>query len=227
MSKQIKEVLILDDDAQCRLVLSKIMQNMGFRVWEAETVKQALDLVQVRMPHLVIADLMLVNESGFDYLKQHKMIPSLNDVPLIVVSGVRDKQAIFQAISLGVADFVAKPFEAHLLVQKIKKALKDRQFPVVVIEDEKKSEVTLKVQGRIIMANENGFLLEAPLKIAEETRLDISCSLLRELACETAVFQRTSLQARGSEGGQYLNEVAIVGMSPATAARIKKVISQW
>ena len=88
MSKQIKEVLILDDDAQCRLVLSKIMQNMGFRVWEAETVKQALDLVQVRMPHLVIADLMLVNESGFDYLKQHKMIPSLNDVPLIVVSGV-------------------------------------------------------------------------------------------------------------------------------------------
>lgn len=222
-----KEILVIDDDPQILLVMNKILSSAGYRVLEAESVSQALELLQKRIPHLVITDLKLKDESGFDYLEKHRKLKGMKNVPVIVLSGVRAREAVYQAISLGAIDYVAKPIDSAALIPKIKKALKDRKFPHYTLPEEKKEIVHLRAPAKIIQANEIGFLLEAPVRIADNTRVDISSALLRQLGCETCIFQRTQLPARPGFPGQYLNDIAIIGLAASHVARIREIVGNW
>ncbi len=227
MSKPVKEILIIDDDESILLMANKILSGAGYRVYEASSVDEAVETVQKRIPHLVITDLKLKGESGFEYLEKHRKLKEMKNVPVIVLSGVRSQEAIYQASALGAVDYVTKPIDASTLVAKIKKALKDRKFPHVTLPEDQVSIVQLSAPGKIIQANEIGFLLEAPVRIAENTRIELNSPLLRILGLETCIFQRSQLPARPGLPGQYLNDVAVIGLTSVHANRIREIMRTW
>ena len=64
-----KTVLIVDDDQDHRILVSKILSNLGIHVLEAETLEEAYSQVSKYYPHLIILDMKLgANASGFDFL---------------------------------------------------------------------------------------------------------------------------------------------------------------
>ena len=227
MSKAVKEILIIDDDEAILTMTNKILSGVGYRVYEAMSVSEAVETVQKRIPHLVITDLKLKGESGFEYLERHRKLKEMKNVPVIVLSGVRSQEAIYQASALGAVDYVTKPIDAATLVAKIKKALKDRKFPHVTLPDDQRSIVQISAPGRIIQANEVGFLLEAPVRIADNTRLEITSPLLRVLGLETCIFQRSQQPARPGLPGQYLSDVSVIGLTSVHANRIREIVKTW
>lgn len=227
MARAAKEILIIDDDESIVVMAQKILSGSGYRVLGAETIAEALDLAHERVPHLVITDLKLRNESGFEYLEKHRKVKELARVPVIVLSGVRSQEAIYQASSLGAIDYVTKPVDTQILLAKVKKALRDRKFPRVEIPSGKQARVELQSPSTIIQANEIGFLIEAPVRIAEGARIEVASPLLRSLGCETCVFQRTQLAARPGFPGQYLNEIAVIGITASQAMRIREIVRNW
>lgn len=222
-----KEILVIDDDEQILRLVDQILSGAGYRAHLVTTIAEALEVVQKRIPHLVITDLKLKNESGFEYLEKHRKIKALQNVPALVLSAVRGREAVYQAISLGAVDYVTKPIDATFLISKIKKALKDRKFATYALPSDRPEIVQISAPGKIVQANEIGFLLEVPVRIKEHTRIEIVSQILRTLGCETCIFQRTQMPARPGFPGQYLNDIAVIGLNATHAARIRDIVSTW
>lgn len=227
MARAAREILVIDDDESTLAMVEKILSGAGYKALLVGTIADALELVQRRIPHLVITDLRLRNESGFEYLEKHRKIKELANVPVIVLSGVRLSEAIYQATSLGAVDYVTKPIDTTVLLAKVKKALKDRKFPHYVVPLGKQSTVQLQAPGSIVQANEVGFLLEAPVRLAEGSQIEITSPLLRSLGCDSCVFQRTNVPSRPGFPGQYLNDIAVIGLNSIQSMRIREIMKGW
>lgn len=112
-------LLIIDDDASLRALLSSLLVEFGYEVDTASRVDEAKQLLRQTKYDLITLDLMMEPEPGyvlFDYLKND---PTFKWIPLIVISGtaaVADKVRCFR---MGADDFVTKPFDHEELSARI------------------------------------------------------------------------------------------------------------
>jgi CheY-like chemotaxis protein len=107
-------VLIADDDADHRVLLSSVIRRAGFDVREACDGEELLDILATHgRPSCVVTDLMMPRLSGFgvlEHLREHD--PSL---PVVLISAVGDDSMRTLAVDLGAAAMLHKPFEFSAL----------------------------------------------------------------------------------------------------------------
>ena len=117
-SKQIQRpqlVLIVDDQEINRDALGIILEN-DYELLYAENGKEALDTMRAHIDDLVIVllDLMMPVMNGFEVLEAVRSDEDLKKIPIIVLTS--DKSAELQALQLGAADFITKPFDTHEVI---------------------------------------------------------------------------------------------------------------
>ncbi|MEF3303571.1 response regulator [Paenibacillus sp. GYB003] len=113
------KLLVVDDDDVLRSFLVRRLELDGYAVDEAECVEAAKQKLRENAYDLILLDLMLFPQSGyelFDYLKED---PSLKWVPLIVLSARSDVRDKVRCLMLGANDYVTKPFEYDELAARI------------------------------------------------------------------------------------------------------------
>jgi DNA-binding response OmpR family regulator len=222
-----KTVLVIDDDDITRMLCRKVLEGAGFSVEEAPTLKASLEVAARHAPHLIILDLILPDGSGFDFLEKLNSLPDLRTVPVIVLSGSTDKAMIFHASALGAKDYLHKPMDARILLQKVKKTLREGGFAEYSFPEGDLPLVEVKIPGRILSANEVGFMLELAVKIAPDAQIDVQSPLLVELSCQDCVFQKTTKVAKSASIGQYINEVAAIGIGKEAVKKIREITRKW
>jgi two-component system chemotaxis response regulator CheY len=230
-----KTILVIDDDGVTRKLSKKVLEGAGYEVYEAGDLKSAFEAAAAHAPHLIILDLVLPDGSGFDFLDKKQTLPNLKDVPVIVLSGLptgqnpRDPQndPIYRANAMGAKDYLRKPLDAKILVQKAKKNLKETGFSEYSFPVDQQPSIQVQIPGRILFANEVGFMLEIPAKIAIDSQVSVQSPLLVQLACQDGVFQKTSRIAKSSGSGQYINEIAAVGLGSETVKKIREITRGW
>jgi CheY-like chemotaxis protein len=82
------EVLVVDDDPNCRAVLSEVLKAEGCTVREATNGREALDMARAHVPDLILTDLMMPSMDGWDFCAELGRTKRLARVPVAVVSGV-------------------------------------------------------------------------------------------------------------------------------------------
>ena len=103
-------VLIADDDADHRVLLSSVIRRAGFDVREACDGQELLDLVEEHgQPACVVTDLMMPRVSGFGVLAQLR--ESAPGLPVVLISAVGDEAMQTLAVDLGAAAMLHKPFD--------------------------------------------------------------------------------------------------------------------
>jgi|GEM_PF-1096487 len=115
-----KRVLVVDDDRLVSSLVSKLLSDVGFEVAEAQSTRAALDLIQQRSFDVVLADLVLGQESGLGLLRQIKR--TLPDNPVIMLIASTDVRHATEAIQTGAYDFVLKPVDPALLLEVVQRA---------------------------------------------------------------------------------------------------------
>jgi CheY-like chemotaxis protein len=221
-----KKILIIDDMKDIRAVARLILENEGAVVYEAESVDQGIELLGQKMAHLIITDLQMPKKDGFDFLQRRKTNQKLLEIPTIVLSGLKDRVSVTDAIALGAVDYLLKPIRSVLLVQKVRKHLKSRSFSIFHFDKEMyPAELSLSVD--IMKINESGLQIESPIKLATEETVSLSGEILTQLGCEN-VMTRTAISA-GEYSGQkrYLNDINFIGIDEMVAKSIRKKIQGW
>jgi CheY-like chemotaxis protein len=113
-------ILVVDDEAEIRFVISELLSEEGYTVAQAANGREALIYLQAAnpLPSLIILDLMMPIMNGWDFLqvRQHKSL--LAPIPIVVVSAAH-RQATADA--LGVQATVAKPFDLERLLATIQR----------------------------------------------------------------------------------------------------------
>jgi two-component system, NtrC family, nitrogen regulation response regulator NtrX len=118
-----KEILIVDDEVDIRMLITGILQDEAYETRDAGDSDSALELLRQRQPDLVVLDIWLQNSTldGMEMLVEIKRdYPSL---PVVMISGHGNIETAVNAIKLGAYDFIEKPFKSDRLLLIVQRAI--------------------------------------------------------------------------------------------------------
>lgn len=116
-------LLIVDDDSRIRSLLHRYLAGEGYRVSEAADAAEARRKLQTFAFDLVILDVMMPQESGFDFMRSSL---AGTDLPVIMLTALGESDDRINGLELGADDYISKPFEPRELALRIARALKRR-----------------------------------------------------------------------------------------------------
>lgn len=118
--QNISIVLIEDDDEVTELIRYHLEKNK-YRLHCASSIKDGCDYIEKYNPNLIILDLKLNGESGYDVCRRVKFDKVLKDIPILVVSASNDDIDIITSLELGADYYLTKPFSIKELIVKVDK----------------------------------------------------------------------------------------------------------
>ncbi|HLD30461.1 MAG TPA: response regulator [bacterium] len=117
-------ILVVDDDADAREILSSRLQACGYDVLLAESGWQALEQVRLKKPQLILLDVMMPELDGFTVCKFLKEKEETRNIPVIFLTAREQLQDVERGFTSGADDYVLKPINWERLLPKIKKYLR-------------------------------------------------------------------------------------------------------
>jgi signal transduction histidine kinase len=120
-------VLVVDDDATNRDVLSRRLERQGHRVVTACCGRDALELMHESEFDIALLDIMMPDMDGYELLGRIKGDAALRHVPVIMISAIDEVQSVVRCIEAGADDYLAKPFDPILLKARIGSSLEKKR----------------------------------------------------------------------------------------------------
>lgn len=114
-------VFLLEDDEAIGIGLKYSLENEGYTVTIAKSVKSAFEIINKEKFALYILDLTLPDGSGYDVCKK---IKSIGDFPVIFLTAYDDEVNVVMGLELGADDYISKPFRVKELIARIKSVLR-------------------------------------------------------------------------------------------------------
>ena len=142
------DILIVDDEADIRELVSGILEDEGHRTRLARDSDEALRIIEERRPQLVILDIWLQG-SRLDGLEVLSVIKrTYPELPVVIISGHGNVETAVTAIKRGAYDYIEKPFKADRLVLVTLRALEASQLKREVRELKERSTVSAEMIGK-------------------------------------------------------------------------------
>ena len=107
--------LIVDDDIDWVEILEASISTLGYETCTVSDPPHARAWLAKNKPALIVADLLMPNGDGIGLCQWIRSQPGLNEIPVVIITGLKDEQALTQARSLGGVDFLHKPFKLEAL----------------------------------------------------------------------------------------------------------------
>ncbi len=117
-------ILVADDDPLVRMLAQETLESAGFRVDEAADGREAWERLLEGRPDLVLLDVLMPGEDGFDVLRRIRAHEGLGRTPVLVITALDDLDSIEQAYRLGATDFATKPLNWTILAHRIRYVLR-------------------------------------------------------------------------------------------------------
>jgi diguanylate cyclase (GGDEF)-like protein len=122
-----KMILIIDDTAVMRSMMSEALQQAGYDVAVAENGKSALALFEKVRPDAVMLDVMMPDMDGFDTCRALRKLPGGKQTPILMVTGLEDVESIHNAFEAGATDFISKPINWVMFGYRVRYTLRSNQ----------------------------------------------------------------------------------------------------
>jgi two-component system, OmpR family, KDP operon response regulator KdpE len=123
---KVHTVLIVDDEPRILDSLRMNLELEGYQVFEATNGQEALDAVRLRLPDLVVMDVMMPELDGFEALRELRKFSS---VPVVLLTVKSDERDVIHGLEQGADDYLPKPFSPGVLVSRIKAVLRRAEAP--------------------------------------------------------------------------------------------------
>lgn len=118
-----KNILIVDDEEDIRHILDAFLDKEGYTSFSAASGREALEIVEKQNIDLIILDIMMPEMDGFEVLDHLRQNKKTENIPVIMLTGVENKEKLKEALNKGVTYYINKPFETVELSSKIRIAL--------------------------------------------------------------------------------------------------------
>jgi putative two-component system response regulator len=165
-------ILVVDDVEVNLIILEEIIKNMGYQPLLAQSVKQALQILQESspLPRIILSDISMPDVDGFTFCSMLKKDPYTKDIPVIFISAMDTASDLSKGFELGAVDYIPKPFDktevemrisTHVKLYSMQKDLEEnnRQLSVVVARQMEKLRLEQKnimtAMARLVESKEN------------------------------------------------------------------------
>ncbi|WP_415763321.1 ATP-binding SpoIIE family protein phosphatase [Pseudomonas sp. CP4] len=127
-------ILIAEDSAADRLLLSTIVRRQGHQVLTAANGADAVETFKEQQPDLVLMDALMPVMDGFEAARQIKALAGEALVPIIFLTSLTESEALARCLEAGGDDFLAKPYNQVILAAKIKAMDRLRRLQATVLQ---------------------------------------------------------------------------------------------
>jgi signal transduction histidine kinase len=149
---QVNSILILDDRSVDRELLATLLGHAGYRVREASTGEEALELARAERPDLVITDVLMPGMNGYEFVARLRSHPDTESIPVVFCTAHHVEDAVRQlATACGVAYFIPKPSDPDTVVGTVGAALGPaRVLPESALDEDFDADDLRKLNERLI-----------------------------------------------------------------------------
>lgn len=115
-----KRILAVDDNA---IVLSRIEGTLcnDYEVVTVNSGARALKYLKEEKPDLILMDIRMAQKDGIETLRDIRNMDDRKDIPVIMLTGVENKDSVLESARLGICDYILKPFYSDELLKRIRR----------------------------------------------------------------------------------------------------------
>ena len=195
MEKNKYHILVVDDDDKIRLLIKEYLSNKGYLVSTAENADKAKIKIDIFNFNLIILDVMMPGQSGYDLTKELK---ASKNIPIILLTAKGEVENRIHGLEIGADDYIGKPFDPKELLLRVKNVIKMNIDPNKLLsskigEDELNlNKMTIKIKDKLkrINSSEKKVLmkmLSSPGKIFSRTDIGKIASISKERSIDVMI----------------------------------------
>ena len=121
-------ILIADDSATTRALLDRVLTARGFEVCAVADGDAALTAVAHERPDLVLADVVMPGLDGYELCRRLKADPDTRLTPVVLVTGLGDRESRIAGLEAGADDFLTKPLDSHELLARVRSLVRLKRY---------------------------------------------------------------------------------------------------
>ena len=121
-----KKILVVDDEPQIVRLLSLRLKAKNFNVLSAYDGYQCVQVAKVEIPDMILLDIKMPLGGGIIAFEKLKNISETKNIPVIFITAFPSAEIKKQVMDMGAEDFISKPFNSDVLIDKVNAILKER-----------------------------------------------------------------------------------------------------
>lgn len=149
-TKRLDRILIVDDSPQNIKLLGTILKQEGYQLNVAQDGEKALKTVEKIKPDLILLDIMMPVLNGYETCNILKGMPETRDIPVIFLSAKIEPEDVVTGFEIGGADYITKPFNASILLARVK-------THIALMKKSRELKEISKKDGLTLLANRRWF----------------------------------------------------------------------
>ncbi|MGE5172803.1 MAG: two-component system response regulator [Betaproteobacteria bacterium] len=182
--KKKRLLIVVDGDGAYLYYTGILLQHLDYTIYTTKTAEEALEVMNISLPSLVLTEVNLPRMNGMEFLKQLKQNPTTKSIPVVVYSLSKDPAVRDACLRGGAAAFLAKPVDPDALYAAIQKSteatprsyIRLNTCLKVIIGDETEAE-TASIEDCVTALSENGMYVSTTRTRPTGARVPITLSL--------------------------------------------------
>lgn len=177
-------ILVVDDDPDILKIAEPVLASAGHVVFVAEEAMRALDWLNNIEFDLLISDANMPHYNGFELVKTVRNNPRFGDLSIAMLTGLRDRHDVERAMKAGVDDYIVKPLDPLILLQKVAALFAKRpprQYPEIHLNGSPLSQATAQINLKVVTVSELGIYISTKMHLKPGIMMDMNCEFFRNL----------------------------------------------
>lgn len=121
-----KRILAVDDTAIILTRISNTLQD-HYDVITVNSGVRAMKYLELEKPDLILLDIQMAQKDGIETLQEIRTMKGREDIPVIMLTGVEDKEIVLKSAKLGICDYILKPFSSSDLLDRISRVFEPEE----------------------------------------------------------------------------------------------------
>ena len=215
MEKNKYHILVVDDDDKIRLLIKEYLSNKGYLVSTAENADKAKIKIDIFNFNLIILDVMMPGQSGYDLTKELK---ASKNIPIILLTAKGEVENRIHGLEIGADDYIGKPFDPKELLLRVKNIIKINIDPNKLLLSKigeaelNLNKMTIKIKDKLkrINSSEKRVLmkmLSSPGKIFSRTDIGKIASISKERSIDVMITRLRKKIEKNPKNPKFLQTI--------------------